>query len=74
MAKKIESFELDGDDRIIALNKNIADERANKVTVQFKMVEQGGKDVYKLIIKKKPAGTLVGEYILEGKIPPDTGA
>ena len=72
MPKKIESWEIDEKDRIITLDEKIAHKSSNTETVELKRENFGGGKVYKLIIKKTD-GTLLHEYILGGKIPPDVG-
>jgi len=74
MAKEITAWEIDEKkDRIVILEENIADDDKNTEKVQIKYVTHGAGKVYKLIIKKKDDDTLLHEYTLRGKIPPDVG-
>jgi hypothetical protein len=75
MAKQYRYFELENDERIIHLDKNISGNTSlYDIYIKHKEVSSGIY-TYVLCITKKGAGTAaIDEYTLLGKIPPDTGA
>jgi hypothetical protein len=75
MAKQIRFFELEKDERILRLNKNISGKtELYDIYITFNEVAPGTFSYVLSINKKGVSGAIPDQYILLGKIPPDTGA